>query len=222
MTCNIVKYLFLLGLLSRDCGSDDESEDLTNSGATIGLSDDSQHNFITHNASQALKTDIGHEILNLEDTNRIVSNLVPKLSDYEPTDVKLAQCSQSEIKDVKSTVITTKANLQLSNSSTPIRQSSISRGTSPITELLLTNKVQEISLHPPPPLPPTHQSSSFQTRAKKVKGGYSLESSSSGSSWKSSNSSWSSLSSTKLNAEETVTKRPHSLVFSKKCIMTDI
>ena len=212
MTCNIFKYLFLLGLLSRDCGSDDESDDCTNSGATIGLSDDSQHNFITHNASQALKTDIGHEILNLEDTNRIVSNLVPKLSDYEPTDVKLAQCSQSEIKDVKSTVITTKANLQLSDSSTPIRQSSISRGTSPITELLLINKVQEITLHPPP------KSSSLQTRAKQVKGGYSLESSSS----VSSNSSWSSLSLSKLNGEETVTKRPNSLDLSKKCIMTDL
>ena len=224
MTSNIFKYLFFLGLLSRDCGSDNESDDLTNSGATVGLSDESQQNSITQNASQSLTTDIGPKMLNLEDTTKIVLNSVPRISDSveEPTDVKLAQCSQSEIKDAKSTVITTKANLQLSNSLIHIRQSSISRGTSPITELLLTNKVQEISLHPPPPLPPTHQSSSFQTRAKKVKGGYSLESSSSVSSWKSSNSSWSSLYSTKLNAEETVTKRPNSLDFSKKCIMTDI
>ena len=134
MTSNIFKYLFLLGLLSRDCGSDDESDDLTNSGATIGLSDESQHNSITQNASQTLKTDINPEILNWEDTNKIVLNSVPRISDSveEPSDVKLAQCSDSEIKDVKSSVITTKENLQLSNSSSPIRQSSISRGTSPL------------------------------------------------------------------------------------------
>ena len=206
--------LFLLGLLSRDCGSDDESDDLTNSGATIGLSDESQHNSITQNASQSLTTDIGPKMLNLEDTTKIVLNSVPRISDSveEPTDVKLAQCSDSEIKNVKSSVITTKEILQFSNSSTPIKQSSISRGTSPITELLLINKVQEITLHPPP------KSSSLQTRAKQVKGGYSLESSSS----VSSTSSWSSLSLSKLNGEETVRKRPNSLDLSKKCIMTDL
>jgi hypothetical protein len=209
MTCNIFKYPFLLGLLSRDCGSDDEAEDLTNSGATVGLSDESQHDSITPNAFKTLKIDIDPKVLNLEDTNKSVSTSVLRISDsVEEPDEKLAQCSQSKIKDVISTVITTKANLQLSNSSTHIRQSSISRGTSPITELLLTNKVQEIRLHPPP--------------AKQVKGGNSLESSSSVSSWKSSNSSWSSLSSTKLNSEETVTRRPNSLDLSNKCITTDL
>ena len=165
MTCNIFKYLFLLGLLSRDCGSDEESDDLTNSGATMGLSDESQHNSSTQNASQTLKTDIVPEILNLEDTNKIVSISVPIMSDSveEPSYVNLAQCSQSEVKDMKSSVIMTKANLQLSNSLTPIRQSSISRGTSPIRKLLMINKVQDVTLHPP------QQSSSFQTRTEQVK-----------------------------------------------------
>ena len=165
MTCKIFKYLFLLGLLSRDCGIDDESDDRTNCGSSVGCSDESEHNSITQNASQSLTTDIGPKMLNLEETTKIVLNSVPRISDSveEPSDVNLAQCSQSEIKDVKSTVIMTKANLRWSDSSTPIRQSSISRGTSPITELLLINKVQEISLHPPPPLPLTNQSSFFQT-----------------------------------------------------------
>ena len=91
----------MLGLLSQDCGSDDESDDHTNSGAAIGLSDESEHNSITQNVLRAWQ-------LILEDTTNIVLNSVPRISDSveEPTDVKLSQCSQSEIKYVKSSVIT--------------------------------------------------------------------------------------------------------------------
>ena len=123
---------------------------------------------------------------------------------------------------LKPTVIYSTSSLHSPQPSILQRRPSISRGTSPIKELFLTAQV-----HPPTTLhnlPSAHlPQTTNQPYSKQVKGSYSLESSSSVSSWMSSNSSWSSFSPTKLNVpEQPVRTRPNSLDVSKTCIVTDL
>ena len=149
---------------------------MTNSGAAdVDLSYESQNNIFTQNTSetQISKTDILNTLDNKNDNSEEETNTIGSTTPSLEPNLMLSGSSVTVSEDnnnqslnnkptqnfpitseaIKPTVIHSTSSLHSAQPSVLDRRSSISRGTSPIKELLVTTQVQDKALHPPITLP---------------------------------------------------------------------
>ena len=209
----IFNFISILGLLSRDSDTEDDAVD---DDEDVKLSSITETETDTHEESDAVvEPELSDKSGDKTEpqSNTAKKQLLEVAQNYPPAVIKNTDHKKYRNDDDHD------GDQQPPRS----RQSSVSRGTSPIMDILPTINDQDTRLQPPPILTPTQQQNSYHKRRNVMKGGYSMESTSSVSSFKSSHSSWSSISSTKHGSvDEAVTPRPNSLCFSKKQVMTDL